>query len=209
MSNVHPITPKRLPQFVGYSDVQQSLGLSRRTVERMVREGKFPKPIQLSDNRVGWDVEVVRAWLDERGKGLAARAVNDPNDLDVDELLQATRDLIVEALSRREGKPVDPASVASLTVSRTVSEDEFRHLEAQEFAVYAERFKSIDLSRSLFLAAWLFPELRPCLSTECDVTTRALQDPAALAWLGPLALHDDTWFESEDDLVEAQARADH
>ena len=209
MSNVHPITTKHLPQFVGYTQVADALGVSKRTVERMVRDGKFPVPISLSPNRVGWRVEVVRAWLDERGKGLAARAVNDPNDLDVDELLQATRDLIVEALSRSEGKPVDPASVASLTVSRTVSEDEFRHLEAQEFAVYAERFKSIDLSRSLFLAAWLFPELRPYLSTERDVTTRALRDPVALARLGPLALHDDTWFESEDDLVEAQVRADH
>ena len=42
MSNVIPIKPNHLPQFIGYAQVESALGVSRRTVERMVREGKFP-----------------------------------------------------------------------------------------------------------------------------------------------------------------------
>ena len=37
MSNVIPIKPKHLPQFVGYAEVEAALGVSRRTVERLVR----------------------------------------------------------------------------------------------------------------------------------------------------------------------------
>ena len=59
MSNVIPIKPNHLPQFVGYAEVEAALGVSRRTVERMVREDKFPRPVQLTPNRVGWKVETV------------------------------------------------------------------------------------------------------------------------------------------------------
>jgi prophage regulatory protein len=60
---------QHLPQYVGFSQVQDALGVSRRTVERMVRDGKFPQPVQLSSNRVGWRVETVTKWMSERERG--------------------------------------------------------------------------------------------------------------------------------------------
>jgi prophage regulatory protein len=42
------------------------VGLARNTIWRLVRDGRFPKPIQLTPARIGWDWTDVRAWLDER-----------------------------------------------------------------------------------------------------------------------------------------------
>lgn len=59
-----------LPRFVGYGEVEGALGVSRRTIERMVRAGDFPKPTQLAPNRVGWQVEAVEKWLSDSGRKL-------------------------------------------------------------------------------------------------------------------------------------------
>ena len=40
--------------------------LSRPTIYRLISCGKFPKPIRLSANAVGWDVRDVLAWIDDR-----------------------------------------------------------------------------------------------------------------------------------------------
>ena len=40
----------------------------------MVREGQFPRPAQLAPNRVGWQVEVISAWMKERETSLVAHA---------------------------------------------------------------------------------------------------------------------------------------
>jgi predicted DNA-binding transcriptional regulator AlpA len=39
---------------------------SRKTLERWVETGRFPKPVQLGERAIGWNVEVVRAWIAER-----------------------------------------------------------------------------------------------------------------------------------------------
>lgn len=39
------------------------LPFSLQTLDRLVSKGKFPKPIQLSDRRVGWRKSIVLAWL--------------------------------------------------------------------------------------------------------------------------------------------------
>ena len=70
--------PQHLPQFVGYALVASHLDVSRRTVERMVREGKFPMPVQLTPNREGWKADIVEEWMDERTKRLVAHAVTHP-----------------------------------------------------------------------------------------------------------------------------------
>lgn len=42
------------------------VGLSESTWQSLVREGKAPKPRQLSDRRVGWLVRELEEWVEGR-----------------------------------------------------------------------------------------------------------------------------------------------
>jgi prophage regulatory protein len=55
--NDHVVTAKELCKRIP---------LNRSTISRMVREGRFPAPIQLSASRIGWRWSTVAKWLDER-----------------------------------------------------------------------------------------------------------------------------------------------
>lgn len=57
-----PITPV----FLGLPAVAQVVALSAATVERLEREGQFPKCRQLSGQRVGWLVREVQEWAESR-----------------------------------------------------------------------------------------------------------------------------------------------
>lgn len=47
----------RLPQIIGM------YGLSKATIYRQIKEGRFPRPVKLSGNRaVGWRQEDLAAW---------------------------------------------------------------------------------------------------------------------------------------------------
>lgn len=42
--------------------VAAAISVSKSTVQRLVREGKFPKPREISGRRVGWLTQEVEAW---------------------------------------------------------------------------------------------------------------------------------------------------
>jgi predicted DNA-binding transcriptional regulator AlpA len=42
------------------------LGISKNTIWRLVREGKFPKPIKLSEKITVWKADDVLAWMDSK-----------------------------------------------------------------------------------------------------------------------------------------------
>ena len=44
----------------------QLSGLSRSTLLRLVRDGRFPKPVRLSPNAVGWRLSDLAQWLESR-----------------------------------------------------------------------------------------------------------------------------------------------
>jgi prophage regulatory protein len=48
------------------SELLERVPLDRSTIWRMVQEGRFPKPIQLTRSRIGWRWSAVLAWLAER-----------------------------------------------------------------------------------------------------------------------------------------------
>jgi prophage regulatory protein len=48
--------------------------LSRTTLWRRVRDGKFPSPVRISDGRVAWPKAVVEQWLKEKADPQAAAA---------------------------------------------------------------------------------------------------------------------------------------
>lgn len=47
-------------------------GLSNTTIWRLYRADKFPRPVQLSANAVGWRESDIDAWLESRRVGGAA-----------------------------------------------------------------------------------------------------------------------------------------
>jgi predicted DNA-binding transcriptional regulator AlpA len=157
MSNA--VLKPTLSPVVGYREVANCLGVSRRTIERMVREHTFPKPIRLSKNRVGWPADAVQSWLDERGRGLASVAVSSPDDLEPDVLEDHARELAAKALSRRTGQLINPTAV-SLHLGQSVSADEFVALEMAEHRIRAEGLASLDQNDAAVVAAVLLPSLR-------------------------------------------------
>lgn len=46
--------------------VADAVSLATATIQRLVREGAFPRPRQLSGRRVGWLVREVEEWAEQR-----------------------------------------------------------------------------------------------------------------------------------------------
>ena len=59
-------TAKIRPAALEQNDAATFLALSVSTLERLVRQGEFPKPRQLSGRRVGYLVRELEAWLEAR-----------------------------------------------------------------------------------------------------------------------------------------------
>ena len=58
-----------LPQpgrYVRATQLAEMLGLSRSTIWRYASQGKFPKPIKLTENATVWDMREVEAWVEAR-----------------------------------------------------------------------------------------------------------------------------------------------
>ncbi|WP_175755264.1 helix-turn-helix transcriptional regulator [Burkholderia cepacia] len=52
------------PLYLDLPAVATALSLSEATVQKLVRESKFPKPRLLSDRRVAWLTREVEAWAE-------------------------------------------------------------------------------------------------------------------------------------------------
>jgi prophage regulatory protein len=48
------------------STLAPRLGMSKSTIWRLVRQGKFPKPLKLSDKITAWKADDVLAWLADK-----------------------------------------------------------------------------------------------------------------------------------------------
>jgi prophage regulatory protein len=53
-------------RIVRMRELKLLLGVSNATIYRHIKLNKFPKPIQLSTNIVGWRLSVVEAWINEK-----------------------------------------------------------------------------------------------------------------------------------------------
>ena len=67
----HQATPPTLAadadeRIVTTDFLLERVPLDRTTIWRMARDGRFPKPIQLTPARIGWRWSSVLAWLRER-----------------------------------------------------------------------------------------------------------------------------------------------
>lgn len=58
--------PPGSPMVMDLDRVADTLSISVTTVQKLVREGAFPKPRVLSDRRVGWITSEVAEWVVQR-----------------------------------------------------------------------------------------------------------------------------------------------
>jgi prophage regulatory protein len=53
----------RLSRLAPPKEVCDLLGVSLSTLQRMRRRGGFPKPVQISPNRIGWPIDIIDSWM--------------------------------------------------------------------------------------------------------------------------------------------------
>ncbi len=53
-------------QMLRAPEVMACTGLSRVTIWRRVRAGKFPAPLVLGENSIGWTAQSIEDWLESR-----------------------------------------------------------------------------------------------------------------------------------------------
>ena len=55
-----------MPEFIRMRELLKVVPISRASIWRLARAGKFPKPIRLSERCTAWDRLEVERWIDER-----------------------------------------------------------------------------------------------------------------------------------------------
>ena len=50
-------------RIIRKEDLTRRLGLSRATIFRNVKAGRFPAPIKISQRAIGWRIDDVEAWI--------------------------------------------------------------------------------------------------------------------------------------------------
>ena len=191
-----------LQQLVGYAELVKASGVSRSTIERAWRgpwdesEPRLPPPGKIGSRAV-WLKEVADAWLVARLPHQVAMLDNmarsDPEDLSPEELEIEAVGLVVKAMEKRVGKPVD-ADGMGIHVTRKISADEFEEAERVVFAQYSERFANFDRQRALVMAAWLFQSLRPFIEKSVPAVNKPMHSTGEmLEFFGANALQDYSW----------------
>lgn len=54
------------PRLISRKQVEIITSLSRSSIYLLMAQGRFPKPIQIGDQRVAWVNAEINAWVEER-----------------------------------------------------------------------------------------------------------------------------------------------
>jgi prophage regulatory protein len=65
-------------RILPWDQVQEIAGISRATAWRMQQTGDFPRPVQVSPNRVGWWESELTAWKAKRREGGRFKPLRSP-----------------------------------------------------------------------------------------------------------------------------------
>jgi prophage regulatory protein len=67
MSSQDTPSPNSPPlRFLRMKDVEDRVGLNKRTIQRMVKAETFPEPIRLHERSIGFVESEVAAWMEAR-----------------------------------------------------------------------------------------------------------------------------------------------
>ncbi len=64
--NATVVIPSADERLLTSKELLQRVPLNRATIWRMVQEGRFPPPIQITANRIVWRWSAVLSWLADR-----------------------------------------------------------------------------------------------------------------------------------------------
>ena len=80
----HPVAKPDLPdeKILSTAELLTRLPLTRQSLWRMSREGRFVQPIALTKSRIGWRWSDVLAWLNQREKRPLERRAYFPGNND-------------------------------------------------------------------------------------------------------------------------------
>lgn len=157
-----------LPRYVGYAEIAEATGIDRRTLQRLIARGNFPKPDALPTKENRWRLEVIAEWLEKRNArqtaALSDLAVTDPAKLKPDQVVDALQQLGARFASIH-GQPVAPESVVGVTYQLT---DEQRLVVAHEAAAkqreliegIVDRLGGLHFVEALMLQRAFLPPLR-------------------------------------------------
>lgn len=101
-------TNRGLQRCVGRSEMAEALSVFIKTLDRMVADGKFPRWVRQSPNRLGWAIETVHGHLQSRIEGATKMAVSDPNKLAPEDIEPSMRELGARLISTQIGRHVAP-----------------------------------------------------------------------------------------------------
>jgi predicted DNA-binding transcriptional regulator AlpA len=64
-------TAARLGQWLGFSDILEALGVTRRTLERWIHLGQFPAPLKFGGRVCRWRLETLQKFLADKEARIA------------------------------------------------------------------------------------------------------------------------------------------
>ena len=53
-------------RMLGIAELEDRIGVTRNTIYVEMREGRFPRPLQIGRRAVRWPESEIQAWLDDR-----------------------------------------------------------------------------------------------------------------------------------------------
>jgi prophage regulatory protein len=66
-----------MPVLLRRPDVQQRTGLSRSSLYNLIKEGRFPRPVQISDRSVAWVSDDIDSWINTQIKNGQTSAIGE------------------------------------------------------------------------------------------------------------------------------------
>lgn len=66
--STRPVIPR--DRLLRLADVENTTGLRKSSIYALAREGKFPKPINLSRRMSAWSESAVLSWVQDRIQGV-------------------------------------------------------------------------------------------------------------------------------------------
>ena len=174
---IRAATKTELPKYVGYAEIAEATGIDRRTIQRLMERGKFPKPDALPTKENRWRLSVVTDWLEQRNAeqlaALSDSAVTDPAKLKPDQIVDTLR-VLSARFAAINGQEIAADDILGFTYRLNDEQREALGAQANSTAVtFCETFGRLDEVRALLVVGGLMPVLRPlvdsCLAAKFGV----------------------------------------
>jgi prophage regulatory protein len=68
MEHVLEAAAQQVQRILSTPEVLKILGISKPTLYRAMERGDFPRPIKITQNRVGWPDGIIREWQEKKIK---------------------------------------------------------------------------------------------------------------------------------------------